>query len=553
MFSRTKVALLLLAALLLVAGTVSAQDPVTFTFGEFGNPVNLDSAIVTDGISFRVTRQGCESLLEFSADTTSVTSSLATSWEVSEDGLMWTLQLVEGATFQDGTPFNAEAVVWNFDRWRLTDHPQHYPEQTFEYYGAQFNGFDDESLITNVEATGESTVVFTLASPIGAFLNNLAMPMFALHSPAAIEAAGLDYGTPGVGYTCTGPFRFVSWTSDDEVVLERYADYWGEFPGNVERVIIDIIPDTAARLAALLDGAIDAFEQPAVEDLQTIADGEDTYIQYRPSFNTFYLAFNYRIAEFRNPLVRRAMSLAIDRASIVEAFYNPDAIPANTFHPPTITVGFNDEITTPYDPDQARALLAEAGFPDGFSEVNVLGVDDAGNITEEVVETIPVRVYFMPVVRPYNPDGEAIGEATVAMLADIGIQAELASAGDWSAYLAARANGELVGLYQLGWTGDNGDPDNFMGYFFAAADTPLAREGFYQNVEVASLLQQARTLTDAAEREPLYDQAEALVAEGAERIFVAHGPVPLAFRSRVSGYITNPLGNELFKYVTIGE
>lgn len=542
-----------LAMIILILAAPAAAQDTTFRWGAFGNPVQLDPALVTDGISLNVTNQGCEALASFVGSTTEVEPWLAESWEVSDDGLTWTFKLREGITFHDGTPFNAEAVKWNFDRWRLTDHPEHRDEegQVYEYYEAQFGGFDDASLITNVEVTDETTVTITLSQPMGAFLNNLAMSNFQIASPTAVEAAGAAYGTPEVGYVCTGPFQFVEWTPDVQVVMERYEDYWGEIPGNVTRIEYKAIPDSAARFAALQAGEIDGFEQPNVEDIPTIENSDNMYIVYRPSFNTFYLAFNYRIQEFRDPKVRQAISLAINREAIVGAFYNEEAMPANTMNPPTIAIGFNPDVQTPYDPEQARALLAEAGFPDGLSEVNVLGVDDSGNVTEEVVETIPVRLYYMPVVRPYNPDGEAIANAMAADLAAAGINAELASAGDWSTYLSERSNGNLLGLYQLGWTGDNGDPDNFIGYFFHDIDEPLPREGFYQNEEVASLLQQARALTDPAERDALYKEAEALHAAEAGRIYIAHGPVPLAFSNRVSGWVPSPFGKELYKFVTL--
>lgn len=303
--------------------TVASQDLVTFTFGSEANPIQLDAAVVTDGPSFRVLRQGCETLLQFEPGTTNPGPGLAKSWEVSQDGLIWKLQLNEDVTFHDGTPFNAEAVKWNFDRWRFTDHPQHLDEegQVFEYYEAQFGGFDDDSIITNVEATGEYEVTFTLSAPMGAFLNNLAMSMFSIASPAAVEANGAAYGTPAVGYVCTGPYKFVKWESDVEVVLEEYEGFWRPKTGNVQRIVFKIIPDNAARLAALQNGTIDAFERPNVEDVPTIEASDKLYVLYRPSFNVFYLAFNYRIKEFRNPLVRRAISLAIDRQEIVDAYY----------------------------------------------------------------------------------------------------------------------------------------------------------------------------------------------------------------------------------------
>lgn len=544
-------ALLMVLVAVLAVVPVTAQDGNVFTFGEFGNPIQLDAAVVTDGISFRVINQGCEGLLTFDGSTTAPAPLLAQSWEASEDGLTWVFSLVEGATFHDGTPFNAESVVWNFDRWRNTGHPAHFEEAAFEYYEYMFGGFDGADFVESVEATGEFEVTFVLAEPNGSFLNTLGMSMFTFASPAAVEANGPAYGTPEVGYVCTGPFSFNEWVSDDRVVLDRYADYWGDNPGNLDTVVFQIIPDNAARFAALQAGAIDAFEQPNVEDLDAIESSEDTYLQMRGPLNVMYLAFNYRIQEFQDARVRRALSMAMDRQAIVEAFYPQGAIAATTMIPPSLW-GFNGDVpATDYDPEGAMALLAEAGFPDGLSEVNVLGVDDNGFVTDEVVDTISLDLFFQPVTRPYNPDGEAIGEAMVSFLADIGVDANLASAGDWATYLDRRRDGDLIGLYQLGWTGDNGDPDNFLGYFFGAVDTSQPREGYYFNEELAGILQEARAMTSQEDREPLYQQADAMIYEETGRIFIAHTGVPLAFSSRVSGYITNPLGNEFFKFVSV--
>lgn len=543
---------LFFTALLLIVAVVPAmaqEDVNTFTFGTFGNPVELDSAVVTDGVSFRVTTQGCESLLAYDGSTTNPIPSLASSWEASEDGLTWVFQLEEGVTFHDGSDFTAEDVVWNFTRWQFDDAPGHFEEESFTYYDYMF-GAGEESFVESVEATGDLEVTFTLNTPNGGFLNTLAMPMFALSSPEAVEAAGPAYGSPEVGFVCTGPFEFGEWITDERVVLNRYADYWGDFPGNVDRIVFQMIPDSAARFAALQAGEIDAFEQPNVEDLETIESSDDFYIQMRGPLNILYLAFNYRVQEFRNPLVREAISKAMDRQAIVDAFYPEGAIPAATMLPPSLW-GFNPDIAAEeYDPEGAMELLAEAGYPDGFSEVNILGVDEDGNITDEVVDTIPLTLYYQPVQRPYNPDGEAIGEAQVSFLAQIGIEAELTTF-EWGAYLDANDNGELLGLYQLGWTGDNGDPDNFLGYFFINVDEPDPSAAFYQNEELASLLREARALTSQEEREPLYQQAEQILADDVGRLFIAHTGVPLAFSSCVSGYVTNPVATELYKFVNV--
>lgn len=544
---KLSVVIVLAMLVAMVPATSNAQGNV-FTFGEFGNAVQLDPAVVTDGISFRVTVQGCEALLFYDGSTTNPIPGLAKSWTASEDGLVWAFQLEEGVMFHDGTPFNAEAVKYNFDRWRFTDHPTHFEEVIFEYFDYMW-GFDDNSLIQNVEATGEYEVTFTLREPYGSMLNTMAMPMFAISSPAAIEAAGAAYGTPEVGYSCTGPYKFVEWVSDDHITLERNENYWGEIPGNVDRIIYRVIPDAAARYAALQAGEIDAFEQPNVEDLEAIEASDNTYIEMRGPLNVMYLAFSYRVKEFRDPLVRRAIAIAINRQEIVDAFYPPGALAAATMLPPTLW-GYNPDIPVfEYDPEGAKALLAEAGYPDGFSEVTILAVDENNMVTDEVAGTMPLTLYYQPVQRPYNPDGEGIGEAMISYLADIGLNAELGSVGDWSAYLAARSAGELTGLYQLGWTGDNGDPDNFLGYFFA--NQPKPAEGYYYNPEVDEMLQRARTMVSQEEREPIYQQVEVIMHEEVGRIYIAHTGVPLAFSSRVSGYVTNPLATEHFKFVTV--
>lgn len=540
-------ALLLLVALVVVP--VAAQDEVTFTFGTFGDPVGMDPAVITDGVSFRVITQGCESLTAYDGSLTSVVPSLATSWEASEDGMTWVFQLQEGVQFHDGTDFNAAAVVWNFERWQFTDNAAHFEEAVFEYYEYMFGGFNADSFVASVEATGDYEVTFVLNNPNGSFLNTLGMQMFSLASPSAVEAAGPAYGTPDVGYVCTGPYTFGEWINGERVVLNTNENYWGDVSGNVERIVFQQIPDNAARFAALSAGEIDAFEGPNVEDLPGIEASDDLYINYRGSLNVQYLAFSYRIAELRDPLVRQAISMAFDREAIAEAFLPPGAIPASSMLPPSLW-GFNADIpVTAYDPDGAIALLAEAGYPDGISEFNVLGLNDDGTISDEIVDTIPIDLFFQPIARPYNPDGEGIGEAQVSYLADIGIQANLASAGDWPTYLAGRREGTLLGMYQLGWTGDNGDPDNFLGYFFAAVDEPKAQEGYLQAPELAAILQEARALADRADREPLYQQAEQLIYDNTYRIFMAHSQVPIALRSCVSGYVTNPLGIELYRTV----
>jgi peptide/nickel transport system substrate-binding protein len=459
----------------------------------------------TDGVSFRVVTQGCEGLLKFQGD--GVIPWLAKSWTTSDDGLTWVFQLQEGVTFHDGTPFNAEAVAWNFNRWNFTDNPAHFESFIFTYNSYFYGGFDDDSLIESIEATGEYEVTFTLHQPNGVFLTNMAPTMTAIHSPTAVEAAGDSYGTPEVGYVCTGPYTFSEWVPDQQVVLERNQDYWGDNPSNIERIVFRVIPDNAVRYAALQAGEIDGTEQINVEDIASVENSDELYLLTRPPLNIMYLAFNFRVQELRDVRVRRAISMAIDRQAIVDAFYPPGAVVATTIVPPGLW-GRNEAIPVPeYDPEGAMALLAEAGYPDGFSDMTILSLDDAGMVTDEVEDVVPFTLWYQPVTRPYNPDGAGIGEAMASYLADVGIEVSMETR-DWGDYLQMGRDGELFGLYQLGWTGDTPDPDNFTGTFFINTDTPLNRSGWYMNPELDSILKEARQMGDQAERAPIYEQAD---------------------------------------------
>ena len=181
------------------------MEKKTFVFGRGGDSVQLDPAIVTDGESFRVTGQILEPLYQYEPGSTVAIPALATECTANADSTEWTCALREGVKFHDGTDFNADAVIFNFERWRFTDNPYHFESQVFEYYEYMFQGFDDASIITAVEKLGDYTVKFVLSDPLAPFVQDLAMDIFAISSPAAIEAAGEDYGLPGVGAVGTGP------------------------------------------------------------------------------------------------------------------------------------------------------------------------------------------------------------------------------------------------------------------------------------------------------------------------------------------------------------
>jgi peptide/nickel transport system substrate-binding protein len=528
-----------LAGFLLMAGAApSALAASTFVWGAQGEPVCLDPAIITDGITHRVTTQIFEGLAKFKGATTEVVPALAERWDASADGTVWTFTLRKDVKFHDGTPFDAKAVVWNFERWRFTKHPQHETQlkagQSFEYYGKQFGGFDDKSLITKVEAVNPTTVRFTLREPQGPFLANLAVFTFVLPSPAAIEKWGTESCKHPVG---TGPFRFVEWKPNQEVILEANPDYWNKAAApKVQRVVIRTIKDSSQRLAALKAGEIHGMEGLNPDDVKVVRADPNLQILLRPTNTTGYLAFNYKVKEFQDKRVRQAIAHAVNKQGIVNALYGGTGLPATQFQPPPLWGHNKDLKDYPYSPDRAGALLKEAGFGQGLKE-----------ITWEDGRKEPLPFWYMPVSRPYYPNPKEIAEAMAADLAKVGITVKLQTI-DWAAYLDKRKKGELP-LYMLGWTGDNGDPDNFVCYFFC--NPGASTEGFYSNKPLAEVLLQAQKLTDPEKRAPLYRKAEQMIHDDAARLFIANNQPPLAFSKKVKGYVPNPTNTEYFNTVQV--
>lgn len=236
--------LIVLSMLLAACAKTGGEAPATttkdtFIFGRGADSVQLDPSIVTDGESFRVTGQILDSLYMFDKGSTTPVPALA-ECKANEDATVWSCKLREGVKFHDGTDFNADAVIFNFERWRFTTHPYHFASQVFEYYEAMWGGFDDASIITEVKKIDDYNIQFVLSSPMAPFLANLAMDMFAISSPTAIQKAGEAYGTPTGGCVGTGPYKFVSWEEGTEIKLVANEDYWGEKP-KVKNVIIRVI------------------------------------------------------------------------------------------------------------------------------------------------------------------------------------------------------------------------------------------------------------------------------------------------------------------------
>ncbi|KJS73616.1 MAG: peptide ABC transporter substrate-binding protein [Desulfotomaculum sp. BICA1-6] len=493
-------------------------------WGRGGDSVGLDPSMITDGESGKVTINVFDTLVEYEPDNTAVQAALATDWEVSEDGTVWTFNLREGVKFHDGTDFNAEAVVINVERWMNKDHPLNNGE--CKYWSYMFNGYAPDSIVTKVEATGDYQVQFSLKEPFAPFIQNLAMFPFAIASPAALEEYGSDFFKNPVG---TGPFKFVEWIQDDKVTLVKNEEYWGEV-AKIDTLVFRSIPDNSARFLELQAGTIDMMDGVNPDDVAAAKANEQFQMILRPSMNVGYLALNTEKEPLGNKQVRQAINMAINKQAIIDAFFAGLAKPAKNPLPPSLW-GYNDDIVPyEYNPEQAKALLAEAGYPDGFK----------------------TTVWAMPVPRPYMPQGQKVAEAIQADLAAVGIEAEIVSY-EWGIYLEKAENGEHD-MILLGWTGDNGDPDNFI---YALLDKDNAVKGssnnyaFYKSDQVHDLLIKAQREMDQDKRSDLYKQAQVIIHEDAPWVPLDHSTDPLVLMKYVKGYMPHPTGIEKVNTVSV--
>ena len=525
-------------------GQAAVQTGGNFRFGQSGDIIALDPWNVTDGNSLLVTRQIFESLLDYEPTGFKITPKLATKWEPSGDGKTWTFTLREGVKFHDGTDFNAEAVVFNFERGRTKTHPQRGKPIGSEYYywRSMWSGFDGDSVITKVEAKDPKTVVFTLKSAFGPFLANIAMPPFAIISPKSIRDDPDGWMTVGSkGASGTGPFVFKpgAWAKDSQIALEKNPTYWAKDDRGtqlpyLDKVTVRFIKDTAARLAELKAGSIDAMKDFSPQDIPTIKADPALAVIPRPAFNVAYIGVNHSVKPLDNLNARKAVAHAINKPAIAQALFAGEAKPASQFLVPGM-LGYDESVADFYKYDEAAAkkALADAGLPNGFE----------------------IDLWYMPVSRPYYPDPKKIAEAFAADLAKVGIKANLKTQ-DWAVYLNdARDN--KMGLWLLGWTGDNGDPDNFLNVFFqpkvvAGKDNPIDA-GAWANPQAWALLRQAQTETSESKRAELYKQVSKIVREEVVRIPTFHANPPTGVSKKVQGFIPHPTGGEAFTRVILGK
>src|SRR5882724_10137676 len=474
-----------------------AAEAKTLVFCSEGNPESLNPQIVTTTTGMSAGRPFFDNLVEFPPGSTEPVPALAEKWEISDDGLEYVFHLRHGVKFQSSDIFtptremNADDVLFSLERQWKEDHPFH------QVGGSNYDYFKDmgmPDLLKSIDKIDDYTIRFRLTRPAAPFLADLAMPFNIIQS-AEYGALLLKAGTPEKIDTDpigTGPFQFVGFQPNVAVRYRAFPDYWaGKVP--IDTLVFSITPNAAVRLTKLKAGECHVMAYPNPDDHAAIEADPNLKLLQQEGLNIGYLAMNTTKPPYNDVRVRRAVNMAIDKASIIEAVYQGAGVTAKNPIPPTLW-SYNDDIQDyPYDPEAAQKLMIEAGLAEG----------------------IDTDLWYIPVSRPYNPNGKRVAELIQYDLAKIGIRVNLVT-DEWSACRQRLQNGETsMALY--GWTGDNGDPDNFLDVLLGCTAARIGGNNIARwcNRDYDKLVNDAKLVSDRAAREKLYRQAQVIFHDDA--------------------------------------
>lgn len=522
------------------SGDAAGKAGGTMVFGTSADPVSLDGAYTSDGESARVQRQIFETLVTTKPGGTEIEPLLATAYEPSNEGKTWTFTLRQGVSFTDGTPFDAKAVCTNFDRWYHFKGVQQSASVSY-YWQTVFSGYADNesedlspSLFAMCTATPDGKAVIDLTSASASFLAGLALPAFSIASPDALTKYGADdvSGTgdaPTFGGTFgttnpvgTGTFKLEVNEPTNRIVLARNDGYWGE-KAKLDKLIFRPIGEGPARKQALQAGDIQGYDLVDPADIAPLQSAGFQLLA-RPAFNVGYVGFNSSRAPMDNPKIRQAVAHALNRQALVTAKYPPGSEVAKEFMPPEL-FGYSPDVTSyDYDVDKAKQLIAESGVAN------------------------PTIEFWYPtnVSRGYMPDPEANFQAFKADLEKAGFTVNTKS-GDWANGYLDTVNSGGAQMYLLGWTGDFGDPDNFVGTFFRT------KQPVWGDLDptIYSDLEAARSESDLDQRTSEYQAANRKIMDYLPGVPYVHTSPRLAFKPGVKGFVPSPVSLEDFSKVTL--
>ncbi len=489
------------------APALAQTPPNVLVIGQIAEPKSLDPHAVTAVNDFRILMNVYDGLTRYKDGTLEVEPALATGWEISEDGKTYTFTLREGVSFHDGTPLNAEAVKFNFDRMLKEDHPYHdtgpFPLSFF------FSAVEDVAVVDDL------TVEFTLSAPYAPFLSNLAYPTGLIVSPAAVMEHGADFGRNPSG---TGAYKFEAWEANSRVVVTANADYWDGAPPK-EALIFRPISDANTRIAEMLSGGLDIMVEVPPDALQQFRS-DDTFTVYEQAGpHVWFLILNAKEGPFAKKEIRQAANYAINKQALVENILQGTAEVAAGPTPPAFAWAYNEELEPyPYDPEKAKALLEEAGY-------------DGAELTFYVTEGGSGML-----------DPVAMGTAIQADLQAVGMPTRIETY-EWNTFLG-KVNPGLEGkadMAEMAWMTNDPDTLPFLALRSEAwPDKGGFNSGYYANEKVDELLNEARAATDQDRRAELYKEMQEIVQEEAPWVFVANWKQNAVTGANVEGFKLQP-------------
>lgn len=495
-------AALLASSSLLASAHAMAASSATLAIG-----VDLDSLDPYNTnmtLAMAITKSFYEGLYRFDREL-KIRPALATSYDVTPDGLVYTFHLRPNVKFQDGTDFNADAVKINLER--ALDPANHLIRST------QFNR------ISKIEVVDPLTVRITLKQPFGSFINSLAHPSAAMICPSALKQYGKDITFHPCG---TGPYEFVNWKQNDSVTVKKFPQYWHQGYPKVDQVVWKLVDDNNTRAAALRTGETDFAYPLPYEQVALLKSDAKLDVVTSPSIIVRYLGFNMLQKPFTDPRVREAIAYAINKEALAKVAFNGFAVPAHGTVPAAIEYSVNIP-PIPYDPAKARELLKEAGYPNGFSST----LWSAYTTT-----TATKAIAFIQ-----------------QQLAQVGIKLQIQAleAGQRVQLVDSWADPKTaqMRMYYTGWSSSTGDADWALRPLFAteAWSPKLNNMTYYSNPVVDKDLADALATTEPSKKAALYKEVQETLAKDLPRVPLVTEENVSAHAKRVSGVYVMPDGN----------
>jgi peptide/nickel transport system substrate-binding protein len=504
-----RLALAVLFGLAALSGNAVADTTLVIAIA--ADPTGLDPEAVLNNTSGFVMATIYDSLVKYKPGTVEVEPGLAKSWEASEDGLTYTFHLRDGVKFHDGTPLDAPGYVKTIKR--LLDKED--ADSIFKTGPVESFIDDTYGDVASYTAPDDKTVVFKFKASSAPFTTNLAMVWNGVVSPTAVHKLGKDFRNHPVG---SGPFIFKEWRQGDQVVLDANPNYWNGKP-KVDHIVFKVMPDAQAALLAIKRGDVHILADVGAQIIPAAKSDANLVIVSQPGLAVSGMGMTFDTKPFNDKRVRQALNYAVDKDAINKSLFQGLA-KTMTSPLPEAQWGFDPSLKGyPYDPAKAKQLLAEAGYPNGFKA--------------------ELLTYNSP--RGYNSAGPDLAVAVQGYLQKVGVEASVRKQ-EMGAYLAEIRNKtkKYEGMFMVGWTGDNGDPDNFLYELFGSANIPNTNAVRYVSPAVDKILVDAQHVPDHDKRVALYKQAQQMILDDAPWVFINSLLHVRVTRKEVKGYQLNP-------------